>query len=111
MRNLALFAVALFAFTLVAAPQLSAQKAKKQMVSNATIKSISPSSMTVTAEGKDHTFAIDAKTNVVGKGVGTASAAKGGKAAITDLLKEGDRVTVTYTGTGSAMHATTVEKR
>jgi hypothetical protein len=111
MRNLALFAVALFAFTLVAAPQLSAQKPKKQMVSNAAIKSISASSLTVTAEGKDHTFTVDSTTKVIGKGVGTASAAKGGKATITDLLKEGDRVTVTYTGSAAAMHATQIEKR
>ena len=111
MRGFALFAVALFAFTLVASPNISAQKPKKQMVANATVKSLSQSSITVTAEGKDSTFSIDAKTKVVGKGVGTASAAKGGKATITDLLKEGDRVTVTYTGSGSAMQATTIEKR
>lgn len=111
MRSLALFAAALFAFTLVAAPNLAAQKGKKQMVANATIKSLSQSSITVSADGKDSTFGIDAKTKVVGKGVGTASAAKGGKATIVDLLKEGDRVTVTYTGEGTAMHATTIEKR
>lgn len=107
MRSLALFAAALFAFTLVAAPELSAQKAKKEMVANATIKSLSQSSITVTASGKDSTFSIDAKTKVVGKGIGTASAAKGGKATITDLLKEGDRVTVTHTGN----MATQIEKR
>ena len=107
MRSLALFAAALFAFTLVAAPELSAQKAKKEMVANATIKSLSANSITVSANGKDSTFSIDAKTKVVGKGVGTASAAKGGKATITDLLKEGDRVTVTHMGT----MATQIEKR
>lgn len=111
MRNLVLFAAALFAFTLVAAPEAAAQKAKKQLLANATIKSLSASALTVTANGADSTFAVDSKTRVVGKGVGTASAAKGGKATITDLLKEGDHVTVTYTGSGSAMHATLVEKR
>lgn len=107
MRSLALFAAALFAFTLVAAPSVSAQKPKKEMVANATIKSLSQSSITVTAEGKDSTFSIDAKTKVIGKGVGTASAAKGGKATIVDLLKEGDRVTVTHVGAA----ATQIEKR
>ena len=80
MRSLACFVVALFAFTLVAAPNLAAQKPKKEMVANATVKSLSATSITVTANGKDSTFSIDAKTRVVGKGVGTASASKGGKA-------------------------------
>lgn len=112
MRSLALFAAALFAVTLVAAPNLSAQKGKKQMVANATIKALSQTSITVTgSDGKDSTFAVDAKTKVIGKGVGTASAAKGGKATIVDLLKAGDRVTVTYSGSGASMMATTIEKR
>jgi hypothetical protein len=112
MKRFLLLVAALFAFTLAAAPDAVAQKAaKKQLLANATVKSLSASSLTVTANGADSTFAIDAKTRVVGKGVGTKSAAKGGKASIADLLKEGDHVTVTYTGSGSAMQATLIEKR
>jgi hypothetical protein len=111
MRSLVGIAAAVFAIAIVAAPGASAQSAKKQLLANATVKSLSATSITVTASGKDSTFAVDSKTKVVGKGIGTKSAEKGGKASITDLLKEGDRVTVTYAGSGSAMMATTIEKR
>jgi hypothetical protein len=42
--------------------------------------------------------------------MGTKSEAKGGKPTITDLLKEGDRVSVTYQEMGSTMHASRIEK-
>jgi hypothetical protein len=58
------------------------------------------------------TFAIDAKTKVVGKGVGTAAAAKGkgGKASIADLLGAGDRVNVKYHDMAGTLHAASVER-
>jgi len=46
---------------------------------------------------------------VVGKGMGTKSKAKGGKPTIVDLLKEGDRVAVTYHEMGATMHASRIE--
>ena len=82
--------------------------AKDQVLVNGIVKSLSATSLTVTADGKDTTFAVDAKTTVVGKGIGTKGDAKKGKPMITDLLKEGDRVTVTYQGTGSTLHASKI---
>jgi len=82
--------------------------AKDQVLVNGVVKTVSASSLTVSAGGKDTTFAVDAKTNVVGQGMGTKGEAKKGKPMITDLLKEGDRVTVTYQGTGSTLHASKV---
>lgn len=112
MRNLALFVAAAFAFTLAAAPAASAaQKAKRHLLANASVKSVSATSLTVTADGKDMTFGVNAKTNVVGKGIGTASRAKGGKPTVVDLLKEGDRVTVTYSEAGSTLQALRIEKQ
>jgi hypothetical protein len=107
----ATFVVALLVAAFLGGSELAAQKAKNQTVSNATVKSVTASSLSVTAGDKDMTFEIDAKTNVVGKGMGTKSAAKGGKPTITDLLKEGDRVSVTYQEMGSTMHASRIEKR
>lgn len=73
-----------------------------------TVKSVSATSLVVTSGGKDLTFAIDKDSMVVGPGAGTAAAAAGGKAAITDLVGAGDSVTVTYHEMGSMMHAANV---
>lgn len=106
----ATFVVTLLVATLVGGSAVAAQKTKSQ-VANGTVKSVTASSLTVSSGDKDMTFEIDAKTNVVGKGMGTKSTEKGGKPTITDLVKEGDRVAVTYHETGSTMHASRIEKR
>ena len=75
------------------------------------VASVTAIALTVTAKGKDTTFTVDAKTRVVGKGIGTKADAKGrgGKAAITDLLSAGDRVSVVYVGPAATPRATRVE--
>ena len=82
---------------------------KTKLLPNATVKSVTPAMLTVTADGKDTSLTVDAKTNVIGKGLGTKARAKGGKATITELLGVGDRVSVTYQESGTAMHASKVE--
>jgi hypothetical protein len=114
MRTARVLATALAVLSLVAVSSASsaaqkAPKAKNQVLSNAVVKTVSADSITVTAAGKDSTFSVDPKTKVTGKGMGTKSAAKGGKATLADLLKEGDRVTVTYQDMGGMMHASRVE--
>ena len=109
MRSVGRLVVALFVFALVAAPAVASAAAKSQLMANAIVKSVSGSSVTVTSSGKDATFNVDAKTKVVGKGMGTRSRMKGGKPTIADLLKEGDRVTVTYMDMAGAMHATKID--
>jgi hypothetical protein len=84
-------------------------KPKNQLLPNAIVKTVSATSLTVTADAKDTTFAVDAKTKVHGKGIGTKSQIKGGKPTIPDLLKEGDRVSVTYQQMGTMMHAVSIE--
>src|SRR5438874_5497942 len=76
--------------------------------STGTVESVSGSSLTVTAAGKDMTFTIDNDTKVIGKGMGTKSAAAGGKLAIADAVSTGDTVSVTYHDMGGTMHAATV---
>jgi hypothetical protein len=106
-----LFAIPLLFLSMVAwlAVSSGAAQAKDQFLPNATVKSVSGTSLTVTANGKDTTFSVDAKTRVVGKGIGTKSKAKGGKPTIVDLLKEGDRVTVTYHEMGATMQASKID--
>jgi hypothetical protein len=103
--------VSLLALVVVAWPAASsaADKPKNQLLANGIVKTVSATSLTVTADAKDTIFAVDAKTKVHGKGIGTKSQAKGGKPTIPDLLKEGDRVSVTYQQMGTMMHAMSIE--
>src|SRR5258705_63104 len=59
----------------------------------------------------EQTFKVDPKTKVFAKGAGTAVAAKGGRAPFADLVKSGDRVTVSYRSTGKELLATDVHVR
>jgi hypothetical protein len=73
-----------------------------------TVKDVSASSLTITSQGKDMTFTVDASTHAVGKGMSTATKGTGGKAPITDLIKTGDNVSVSYHDMGGTLHAATV---
>jgi hypothetical protein len=81
--------------------------------SQGTVKSVSATSLSISGSGSggttfDQTFTIDAKTKVVGKGAGTAAAAKGGKTVITDLVSMGDKVSVSFHDMGGTLHASEV---
>ena len=54
------------------------------------------------------TFALDATTKFVGKGLSTKSTAKGGKLTATDAVGTGDMVSVTYHDMSGKMHAANV---
>jgi cobalamin biosynthesis Mg chelatase CobN len=77
---------------------------------NGTVKSVAATSMTISGSSGSgatftQTFTIDGTTKVIGKGAGTASAAAGGKTVITELVSNGDAVSVTYHAAGNALHA------
>ncbi len=70
------------------------------------VSAISATSLTITGAYGPGTFtqkfSIDAQTTVIGKGVGTAAAVKGGgRLPITALVASGDPVTVTFRKSGS----------
>ncbi len=109
MNRLMRLAIPVFAATILAFPTQASAAGKTKLLAAATIKSLTGTMLTVTADGKDTSFSVDAKTNVIGKGIGTKSRAKGGKATITDLLNVGDRVSVTYQEDGTAMRATKIQ--
>ena len=97
----------------VASPGPATAAAAASKTSNGTVKSVAATSLSIsgTAGGGatfDQTFVIDAKTKVVGRGAGTAAAAKGGKTAITDLVAAGDKVTVHFHDMGGTLHAAEV---
>ena len=88
-------------------------KTATDMRSNGTVKAIGPSSITIVGTAGSgasftQTFVVNGDTTVIGKGVGTALAAKGGKVPFTDLIRAGDKVSVAYRKEGGALHASDV---
>lgn len=82
-------------------------------VSSGAVTSVSATSLTISGSAGSgasftQTFTIDAQTKVIGKGAGTAAAAKGGKPTITDLVASGDQVSVSFRDVGGSLHATDV---
>lgn len=76
------------------------------------VTAITPTSMTIGGSKGGatftQTFVIDAKTKVVGRGAGTATAKAGGKVAATDLIGSGDTVIVTFAEMAGKLHATEI---
>jgi len=111
MRRISVLAIPVIALALawVASPAAAQAAKSKAMTASGTVKAVSASSVTVTGkDSKDMTFSVDNTTNVRGKGAGTKSKEKGGKPMVTDLIANGDRVTVTYHDMGGTMHAATI---
>ena len=72
------------------------------------VKSVSGSTLMITDNVKDWTFAVDPNTRLVARGGSTATKAAGGRIPITDLVANGDTVSVSYRSAGGAMNATEV---
>ena len=107
MKRLLLVAVAIAALCAVQTVGLDAQAKAKTATASGTVKSVSGTSLTITAAGgKDMTFTVDSSTKFVGKGLGTK--AKAGPITATDAVAANDRVRVTYHETGGTNHAASV---
>jgi hypothetical protein len=76
------------------------------------VTSVSASSLTIAGSSGGakftQTYAIDQTTHVVGKGVGTAMAGNGGRAAINHVIAVGDSVSVSYRPGADAPHASEI---
>ena len=88
-------------------------KTASDMRSAGTVKAIGGDSITIVgASGGGstftQTFVVSSATKVVGKGAGTAAAANGGRAPFTDLIKAGDKVSISYHKVGDALRASDV---
>ena len=84
-----------------------------EMRSTGTVKAIAGDTITIVgASGGGgsftQTFLVSSATQVIGKGAGTATAAKGGKVPFTDLVAAGDKVSVSYHRAGDALQASDV---
>ena len=92
----------------------SSASANKTMTAMGTVASVSASSLTVKGKSGDMTFTVDEKTHVTASGASHKSAANKSDnkpTQITDLVHEGDQVTVKYHDMGSMKHAADVRVR
>ena len=89
----------------------AAPAAAKAQTAAGVVSAVSGSSLTVKGKAGDVTFTVDNKTTVSGTGIGTAArkmTEAGAKPAITDLVHDGDSVSVTYHDVDGAKHASVV---
>ena len=95
--------------------QASKEKEKpKSETASGTVTSMTGSSLTVKTSAGESTFAIDAKTKIVGTGLGTKSkeaAAAGKKQVLADVVGVGDSVAVSYHDMAGAKQASEVRVR
>jgi Domain of unknown function (DUF5666) len=91
----------------------SSATASSEEKSHGIVKTVGTDSITITgASGGGgtftQTFIVDSSTKVIAKGAGTMTAKRGGRAPLTDLLANGDNVSVSYHKTGGTLHASDV---
>ncbi len=96
-----------------AIPKIPASTTDVSLKSDGVVKAIGPDWITINGRAGgaatfEQTFKIDKRTKVFAKGVGTAVAAKGGRAPFADLVVSGDHVTVSYRQQGDALLASGV---
>lgn len=75
------------------------------------VSAVASNSLVIKADSGEHTFTVDAKTEVIASGAGTATRAKkaaGEKTTITDFVAVGDTVAVSYTEAGGTRTAKSV---
>ena len=93
------------------APLAHAQETKS---ARGTVTALGPSSITVKAADRDLTLAVDPKTVLTASGAGTAdrAAEAAGKPGpkLSDFVKVGDAVSVSYTEAAGAMRASRIQK-
>jgi len=111
MRHL-LLAIPLAALSVVGWPTSHAF-AQDTKTTRGTVAALTADSVTVTVGTTDMKFSVDAKTNVQAPGAGGKSreAIAAGKAGpmLSDVLKVGEAVEVSYHDVGGALHAATIK--
>jgi Domain of unknown function (DUF5666) len=75
------------------------------------VTAVTGNDVTVKSTAGTQTFTVDKNTDIVGKGIGTATREKkkeGAGPMVSDLIKVDDRVTVSYEDTGGKLHAKSI---
>jgi hypothetical protein len=89
---------------------LAAKDAVKTMSATGVVSSVSASSVTIEGKGKTPMmFMVDSSTKLLARGATAKTKEKGAAGLqITDMVKQGNQVTIKYTKTGDQMHAMSV---
>ena len=102
--------LAMLAFAMAVGVTVHAQAARTQTVTGV-VTGVSDSSLTIVTAGHDMAFAVAPSTRVIGKGRPYNDLVLRPPRKFVDMVKPGDRVTVTYRVSGSAMNAVDVRVR
>ena len=91
----------------------SSEPKPSEMISSGVVKSLTDNSVTISGSSGGgakftQSFNVDGTTRVVAKGGGTAAAANGGKLALSKIVSEGDRVSVSYHEAGTSLMASQI---
>lgn len=85
-----------------------AKSGERGRVAKGTVSAVDGTTLTLTADGKEMKFVLDSGSRFVGSGIGSKSAAQGGKISPTDVVGKGDEVHVSYHDRAGTLHATEV---
>src|SRR5262245_36975605 len=100
------------ALAIAAVPSFVSAQGDKTMNATGTVSAVAPDTITVKGSGTENwTFMIDKDTSVTAKGAthkSLALKADGKATVLTDFVKIGDKVTVTYHDEGGTKHAATI---
>ena len=91
-----------------ASAHTNGQASSKVQSMGGVVKVVSGSSLTLEHGGSEIVFGVDSSTRVIGKGRARDLLRRIPERRLTDIVKAGDRVTVSYRISGSAMHAVEV---
>jgi uncharacterized protein DUF5666 len=109
MGRMRLFGIPVLAFVFLAGPHGARPAAAQAKTARGTVTAVSDSSLTVKVGTKDMTFQVDKGTVVEAKGAGrrTREAGQAGATGptVTEFVKPGGAVVVTYTTAGGTNHA------
>jgi hypothetical protein len=112
MRRTKLFGIPVLALVVLVGPVGVRPVAAQAKTARGTVTAVSDSSLTVKVGAADKTFAVDSSTVLEAKGAGARSRAAGQAGApglhLTDIVKSGGAVSVSYTEANGANHATRV---
>lgn len=121
MRRFLLSTIAFAAFSIIGSSVIAAAgqaggataaaPAAKTVMANGMVSDVTPTQLIVKSKTTEWTFAIDGKTTVTAKGAThktLALKADGKTPTLTDFVKKGDSVTVSYQDMGAMKHASSI---
>ena len=109
--SLAIIALPAITFAGQAAGAQTKPAPAKTLTASGTVEKVAPDSLTVKGKTESWTFTIDKETSVTAKGATHKTLelkAEGKGTKLTDFVKAGDQVTVSYHDMGAMKHASVV---